>query len=124
MGYSDITIFGSDGACDMVFGIISGVVKTLNKELKEETTSYNTPGPVNVALFIESFLIDNDGWIDSGCDDIEDICHKTVKRLDNFIKDAQKKAAWTTEENRLYHLSRYRELRKKVKKLEKKCHDW
>ena len=56
MGFMSVTIGGSDNASDFAYTVGDKIGKEMLKELKEDSNQYNTPGCINVALFVEEIL--------------------------------------------------------------------
>lgn len=46
----------SDMAADLAHVVLKAVERELRKGFKKEANEFNTPGPINVALFIEEYL--------------------------------------------------------------------
>lgn len=114
MGYMDISICGSDNAAAMLSNISQAVVKELKKEIKKKDNEFNTDGIVNVALFFEEVIIKAKNLFIYE-DEIVALAKKTCEGLDNLIDEA-KKVSDTEWDSKDYHIKRYSELRKKIKK--------
>lgn len=56
MGFMDISIGGSDNASDFCSEVVENIRKHCKKELKNKANSCNTPGYINVALLLKSFI--------------------------------------------------------------------
>lgn len=116
MGYMGLNNWtDSDYAADAYGAVVSVMLKELNERVKEEGNSYNTSGPVNLALIIESGLLDNvwDYYIQEKLD------HKAiVDGLKKHIAASEKDKAdeWGDEKNRLWHNKSFKRMLKNVKK--------
>lgn len=52
MGFMDLTVCGSGQAADSAYNAVRVFAAQLEKEFEEPANSYNTPGPLNVAMII------------------------------------------------------------------------
>jgi len=121
MGYSDLTLSGSDEAAELAGSIESCMVKILEKELKMTTNEYNTDGIINVAMFFDECIIPCKYWGISAYDDglirlAEKTAKKLKKRIDDTVKDD-----WDDKANKRMHLTAYRRL---LRRLRKFLADW
>ncbi len=121
MGYSNITLYGSDTAADAYSWVnddftksANRSVKRLRKELKDMGNEFNTSGPVNVAIILTEspaplfFSSDYPGFLE-----------EVIEALTKYTADSSK-AEWEDRDNRKKHLSRYRDLLRKLRKLKSK----
>lgn len=123
MGYTDITIYGSDIAEDNFAETIEALkkkgigaaIKILNKALKEDYGGFNTSGPENVGMILTESTISSILALDEKFDTLVE---STIEALDKKIK-SDKKADWEDQANRDWHLKRYRQILKNLKKLQK-----
>jgi hypothetical protein len=56
MGFMSVTVGGSDNASDFAYTVSDKIGKAMLKELENESNEFNTPGCINVALFVEEIL--------------------------------------------------------------------
>ena len=118
MGYAGLKSWvDSDNAADLTHSIFVKIEQTLKRELKEKDNEMNTNGPINIALFFETFLcpIAKDLYSYPG---LCIVAKDTIDRLENenitVAKD--KTAGWDSEKNRIDHLEAYRRMKKNLKK--------
>jgi hypothetical protein len=114
MGYMGLKHWGdSDMAADAYHSAVVPMLKALSKAIKVRENSYNTSGPENVAMIVESGLLDSipDYYIE------EHFNYKALlEGLKANITDAglDKKDQWGDEENRRSHLKSYQRMLKSV----------
>lgn len=113
MGYMDISIFGSDYAADNLSELHKAIAIVLKKQLKESSNEFNTPGPVNVALFFEEIFCKNMKYFH--CMALADVAAQTSEELEKLIALSEK-ADWEDLESKSRHMKRYKELLKSLKK--------
>tara|TARA_B100001057_G_C22797656_1_gene930292 strand:- start:389 stop:778 length:390 start_codon:yes stop_codon:yes gene_type:complete len=119
MGYMDISMGGSDFAAGLASNAFDALAKVFRKHMKEEDgNAYNTSGVVNVALWFEGCVSEAlEGWCELCENPLYNVAVECRDRLiEEEIKPAQKKSLWENEDNRIYHLTRYRELRNALNK--------
>ena len=118
MGYMDITLGGSDMAAGAASNAFDALAKVFRKEMKQNHGGYNTNGVVNVALWFEACVVGNlEGWCELCENPLYEVAVECRDQLiEEEIKPAQKKSLWYDEQNRIYHLNRYRELRNALNK--------
>lgn len=114
MGYTDISIVGSDYAADMVSGIVTKLHSILKEEMKDQANEYNTDGIVNVALFFEGVIIRSKN-VFLYYDELVSLAKEVCEGLNNHIERA-KKVSDTEWDGKDYHIRRYSELRRKILK--------
>ena len=123
MGYMDITIYGSDIAAGNFAETlealknegISAAIEVLEEALEEDHGGFNTAGPENVGMILTESTISPILALDENFDEL---VNSTVEALDEKIK-SDKKADWEDQANRDWHLKRYRQILKNLKKLQK-----
>lgn len=95
MGFSSISINGSDKASDLAYATNCALAKVLKKGLSEDSdTGFNTPGPINVALYFESYIKSV-----SGSYDLCEVLDTTICILEGWLK-----ADFGKHQNRLEEL--------------------
>ena len=117
MGYSDITLYGSDAAADAYSWVsndftkaANSAVKKLRKELKDMHNEYNTSGPVNVALILTEseaplfFASDYPKFLEEAFDAL------------GRYAEVSAEAEWDDSDSKKRHLSSYRALLRKLAK--------
>lgn len=108
MGYTDISISGSDMAADLGYSIADSIALLLNTELQNnENSCYNTNGCVNVALIFEE-LINKTSFMSH-----EDELYKVAKECRHILEQDLKNsvaAEWDSKDNKDWHINRYNEL--------------
>lgn len=123
MGYMGQEKLGdSDLAADLYHSAVVPLLKKLSTGLKEKANFCNTPGPVNVALIIESGLLDTiPSYFITDHFDYDNL----VKELQNLIIKASpdKMKEWNDELNRCSHLMAYQRMLKNVKTWHSKLED-
>ena len=119
MGYMDITIGGSDAAADAHSFVkepfekaAEKAIKSLRKELKDTHTSFNTPGPVNVAMILTESQIDFPLRLSR---EYPDLLQETHTALKKYIDECSDPDLWDDGGNRDWHLERYRQLLRKIR---------
>jgi len=128
MGYSNITIYGSDLAADAFARVADEYkkaanrsVKHLRKELKDMGNEYNTAGPVNVAMILTESPAPHDlpQLPLFFAAEYPELLQETIDALQKFTHDSAE-FEWEDLEGKKFHMTRYRALlRKLAKKLEK-----
>jgi gas vesicle protein len=124
MGYSGLKSWlDSDMASEMVYTIEEKIVKELKKAVKVKENEFNTGGAVNVAFFLEAFVLplgkESRAHICTEIADWTDTFDRAIEGLKNEIEVASEKNAdlWEDrQKSRKEHLKRYQELLKVVKK--------
>ena len=120
MGYMGLERWGqSDMAADLYGSVVKDLLGALNKGVKEKENCFNTSGPENVAMIIESGLLDSipEYYIQDHFD------YKTlISGLNANIEGSNedKKKEWDDEESRVMHNEAYKRMLKNVKKFLKK----
>jgi len=131
MGYTDITLGGSDGAADIYYSVREEskkaslkIIKILKRELKADHSCYNTQGATNVAMvltegdFKDVFLVPES----------RDLVEATIAGMNELIEKAKGPDAWDDLGNRDWHMKRWRELirklKHKLKKLPETDEEW
>ena len=115
MGYSGLeNAVDSDAASDIVFYIEENIKKVLSKALKSPYPNIvDTDGPVSVALVFQDHIIP--GGVCG--EDLIELADKTIDGLDELIDDIGNVDDWDGDvDNRQYHLSAYKRLKKTLKK--------
>ena len=116
MGYMGLEKVGeSDNASDLRYVCELAFIKELNIGLKDKANFCNTPGFINVALIIESGVLDKfESYVVQ-----EKLEHKKlIAGLEKLVKDSDKKKkdAWGDEGNRVMHHNACKRMLKNVKK--------
>lgn len=114
MGFTDMSIMGSDYAADMALDIGNMLAKKLAEEFKTEGNEFNTDGVDNVAMFFEE-VICKTGNVFSYNDNLIALANNTVHSLKDRIKTLSKKEHKNDESAHLF-LSRYRQMLKAINK--------
>ena len=95
MGFMGISCtVDSDAAADLAYTANKTLAKVLREELTDTGNAWNTPGPVNVALYLEEFVKTT-----SGSPELAGVVQKTINLLRERIIPA-----WPQEEKRLTEL--------------------
>jgi hypothetical protein len=117
MGYSGLDSWGdSDNASCFIYDVFDGLVKKIKKELKLKDNEFNTDGVINVYFYLEEFVFPiSPDSIYQACDDIIEILDDVIVALEKILKK-DKKEEWESEENRQFHLGKYKEFIRKTKK--------
>ena len=114
MGYHGLKrTIESDLAANLEYEAIQAFVNELDAGLIEDGNEWNTCGPVNVALILES-LIKVDNFKEN--DDVIMLAEKTAKKLDQLIRKTEKDQDWDDKENKQYHLRAYKRMLRNMKK--------
>lgn len=112
MGYMGLKHWvDSDSAADLTANAEKALVKVLRKGLKEKGNEYNTPGPVNVALFLEATIKNADYN-----DDLSKLILDTIGLLEKLIA-ATEREKWDEARNKRMHLNAYRRMVKNLKEI-------
>lgn len=126
MGYTDITILGSDAAADAYSYVqdeykkaANKSIKILRKELKDTHSCFNTPGPANVAMIITEPVEDFDLEIKiplhlEFSEQYPEFLDEVIDALSSYIDECKDPEVWDDLSNRDWHLKRYRQLLKKT----------
>jgi hypothetical protein len=115
MGYMGLDKWSDSDMASGAFGCaVDAMLKVLSRELKSKENCYNTDGVVNVALVIESGLLDvvPDYYLD------EFNFKYLLDGLEQHRKEAlaSQKDQWQDEESRKMHLNAYERMIRNVKK--------
>ncbi len=113
MGFTDLSIAGSDRAADMAYDIGNILADRLSKELEEETNEYNTDGFTNTAMFFEE-VICKSGSVFMSNDNLQDIADKIIEYLEAIIKKIQDDKDSYSDPDRF--IRRYKQMNKCIKK--------
>lgn len=114
MGFTDLTLNGSDMAADMASFATSAMVRVLRKELSNKANEYNTPGPVNVALFFEERLIPG-GFGQDFHSDLTKLAEETLELLEQHYI-ACDGAEWDDATHKNEHMGAYKRMINSMKK--------
>lgn len=115
MGYMGLDTYSdSDKAWDLSMVAINAMVDKLNEGLKEKGNSFNTKGPVNVALFFEAFIIPLEDEY-SNNDQIVMLAKKTRDALKD-IRNKSNELDWEDENNKKDHIEAYDRMLKSLNK--------
>lgn len=107
MGFMDISIGGSDNASDFCSEVVGNIRKQCTKQLKNKANCYNTPGYINVALLLKSFISEEnefhftyDNW-NTIWEKLNDDFSKSNVHYNNESVNKQHKdlAKWVSEMN-------------------------
>lgn len=121
MGYSGLkNVNSSDMASDLLYACEKAFMIQLSKGLKEIENCFNTSGWVNVALIIESGILDNFCPYSKSFEEFD--WKFLVQKLEEEIKNSaiDKSKEWDTEENRKMHHESFKRMLKNVKNFLKK----
>jgi len=104
MGYYGLESVGSsDMASDLAYDVHEAINHVLCKGLKEKGNQFNTDGPINVALYFESFLVPaREEFADVDC--LMTLASKTMYLLDAKIKGWQGDKSRPNDANKKYHI--------------------
>jgi hypothetical protein len=112
MGYMGLKHWvDSDMAADLAANAEKALVKVLRKGLKEKGNEFNTPGPVNVALFLEATIKDADY-----SDDLSKLILDTIGLLEKLIVEF-KQEKWDDPSNKRMHMTALGRMVKNLKKI-------
>jgi len=121
MGYTGLTHWNdSDIAADVAHETMDAIAKVLKKALKVKENSFNTSGPENVAMILESFILPEakkKGFIH---DNIKELTQKTLEKIRETIEKAQK-ADWDYPENKKEHICSYRRMERNLNIILEAC---
>ena len=125
MGYTDISIYGSDMASDLAYTVAAAMVKELEKGLKEKDDyGANTEGPENVACFLEELILPNAKmWAKISYGKLHSLAAKAMVGLQEKIAIANNPEGWNTEKNRLEHVASYDRLLRSLNKFIAICEE-
>lgn len=113
MGYCGLkTVYSSDYAADLIHACQRAFTKILDEGLKTESNEYNTPGWVNVALIIESGIMDGFDLYDYKVD-WKFLISKLQEEITNSADD--KSGQWGNEYNRRKHHDAYKRMLQSVR---------
>lgn len=115
MGYTALTIIGSDLAADAAADMIAVIVKSLKKSLKEKGSEFNTNGTVNVAMIFHEFITPNHNFAKLADEKLYKLAETVHARLEKII-EASQRAEWDEGDNKRYHISRYKNFLASLKK--------
>jgi hypothetical protein len=101
----------SDAAADLAYTADKALVEVLEAGLKDPGNQWNTPGCVNVALYLEHRL----KTADYG-DEMPELVQKTINALKAHVEKCNK-ADWDSEKNKRWHLTAFKRLVKSLEKL-------
>ena len=114
MGFMGLdTHLDSDAAGDLHYAVVKSMLEVLNKGMDYRGNSYNTCGFVNVALVIESGLLDS---IDGHLIDKLLETNKLLTGLEDLNKHCEDKSNWKDQEDRLFYAKHFARMTKSVKK--------
>lgn len=116
MGFTDLSILGSDTAADMANDIGDILAKRLSKEMKLKENEFNTDGPDNVAMFFEE-VICKSGSVFMFNENLENIADKVIEYLEariKKIKEIQDDKDSYSDPDRF--IRRYKQMNKCIKK--------
>lgn len=114
MGYSDLSIDGSDMASDARYAVCEAIFKALKKELKNDANEFNTPGYCNIAMMVDEHLLPGK-FYESGHEGLLDVVAQARDRLVVAIDAAKKSSHWRSEEARKEHITAFGRLLKSCK---------
>lgn len=113
MGYCGLkTVYSSDHAADLIVSCQRAFTKALNDGLQKDSNEYNTPGWVNVALIIESGIMDKFELYDYKVD-WKFLITKLQEEITN--SDSDKIRLWSNEDNRREHHDAYKRMLQSVR---------
>jgi hypothetical protein len=119
MGYSGLSSWGdSDEAADLASYAVDAMVKKLRGGLRRKATSYNTDGPINVALIFEGFICKNKGFLTSYSPELVKLAEDTLTAMEKEITKGKKQSAedWGGSSNKQMHLRAYKRMAKNLQK--------
>lgn len=107
MGYRGLKWwFESDAAAEVMSDVKLAVFDALNRGLHKTRgdNGFNTPGAVNVALVLESNILNAFGYLNPTWKPLL----KTVKKdLEKLIAETKNRKLWTDKGDRYYHQRAY-----------------
>ena len=114
MGYMNLSVIGSDMAADIAYEVIEEMGEKLLEEASVENNEFNTDGCINVAMFIEEFVVPAPGWTAFVSSDWK-LFKAAVKAEKLLVKRTERtgkryKSRWDDEDNRVMHRERYQEM--------------
>ncbi len=112
MGFTDMSIMGSDTAADMASNIGDMLAKKLTKESKVKDNEFNTDGIDNVAMFFEEVICKSNN-VFSYNDNLIYLANNIVESLKNRIKGLSKKE-YRNDDGVQEFISRYRQMTKAI----------
>jgi len=105
----------SEGAADFIHKLLNYIINKCNEEMKNHHENTEMKGVVNVYFFMENFIFPlNPATVYSVATDIVLLLDFMVDSFEGKIK-LIKKEEWSFEENKMYHLGKYKEFLKKTK---------
>ena len=114
MGFTDMSIMGSDTAADMARDIGDMLAKKLAKESKTKENEFNTDGIDNVAMFFEE-VICRAGDVFNYNDNLIVLANNIANSLKERIKELSKKE-YKNDESAHRFICRYRQMLKAINK--------
>lgn len=114
MGFTDISIMGSDTAADMALNIGDMLAKKLTKESKAKDNEFNTDGIDNVAMFFEEVICKTVN-VFSYNNNLICLANNIVESLEDRIKRLNKKE-YRNDKSVQEFISRYRQMVKAINK--------
>lgn len=117
MGYTDLSVGGSDTASDLACSMVSAMVQVLRSELKEPHNEFNTPGVLNVAMVLEELVFQFEEYDHK---DLTLLVKDTLEGMQLLRKKSQN-SKWKSEKNKQEHISEFDELIKILTAYYKKC---
>lgn len=116
MGYMGLKRWGESDMASGTYGnAVEPMLKVLSKSIKDKENAYNTSGPENVAMIIESGLLDTvpDYYIEDYFN-YKLLVKELQKRID--MAGPGNKEDWGDEKNRKFHYQSFKRMMKNVKK--------
>lgn len=103
MGYTGLGSWGdSDHAFDMTYEVIEGMCDSLNSQLEEKGNEYNTCGAINVALFVESFMLPIKDELED-MEFVQELIINTSGQLKELAKRYEE-MDWAEQDNKDMHI--------------------
>jgi hypothetical protein len=87
MGFSDVSVEGSDLAADLALEVGKSITKVLLCGLKERGNSYNTSGAINVALILDELM--GPHWLSYVPENFEGLLEEVLTGLEDELKDKE-----------------------------------
>ena len=115
MGYMGLDgITDSDNAADLQYMVAKAMAAQLKKGLKEKGNTYNTSGPINVALiFEEAILPCLDTYL--YCDELMSVAVEAESMLAQMICPYNIDE-WGQKDNWTWHMKAFKRMQKSLKK--------
>jgi hypothetical protein len=115
MGYSGLSVGGSDTASDAAYDMLCAMIKSLNETLAEEGNEFNTGGVENVAFILDELIIPaGKAYFYLGNPDFSKLVTKVEVNLTKLLK-ATEKETWEDKESKRYHIKAYARLLKRLR---------